>query len=635
MSGSSTWIARLRAVVALLILPVFLFVAACDSGSTTDPDVPDDGSPAALTIVPSDGTPGTLFVIEGLDTSMLDLARLRLRMDDLPGTLSLSSTGQLLGAVPLMAAGADGQSPPVAPVDLLVSIDDVVVGRAEAAFTVQALTPAPGSTATLGDALVMVSGELERIVDALAPEPGVEEQWTLALAGALDTLVHGEQPGSLASAVAALAADDPATLALLDAFIAGSGLLDQTQALLAGLQSVTLPTLGKSTFVADVVLARKMQFYALAQLFGETVVHETAETYANTVGLLSGVIGIGADVPGAAIVSAVVAVADFAVNKVLLGVLPATVTDFTLTLEDRDLRLGEITTARLDLTAVNAPPEVGVQDFVGLTLALLGLGANTQTATFAQILESTAAFYLGLVQQLLASYASAHPELGLDVSVSLVPAMSWSTTIHDPRRVDCVSLAPAVIAGLTDQVNWQAGTTQVGSADIYARTAIGPDALLLDLLPGFSYAGVAFGENVVGTPPITVEVSGDLLIAAEFVSVIEPGAFEPVTVWVHYAVEGFDPIPAGGIQIEAIADGGTVSPSTGTTNGAEAGWPRTTSQQNFDLDDRHFGPGSVSDGDAAAGRSLRNQEPTRPVRAVSRSVATSPRPAKCSPCPAV
>ncbi|MCB1163246.1 hypothetical protein KDL67_11225 [bacterium] len=481
--------------------------------------------------------------------------------------MSLSPSGQLLGAVPFLAAGTDGQSPPGAAQTVTLSAGGAVVGVAEAAFTVTPLAPAPGSTAALGEALADVGVELERIADALAPEPGAEEQWTMAVAGALAELVNGDDPHSLSSAFEDLAASDPAILALLDAYLAGSGILERTEDLLAGLAALAVPIERDTTVIDDVVLARKMQFYVIAKLFGETVVHETAEEYAYTVGLATGLIGIGADVPGAAIVGAVIAVADFAVNKVLLGVLPATVTDFTLTLEDPDLLLGETTDARVDLTAVNAPPGVGIQDFVGLTLNLLGLGASGQTETFAQILESTASFYLATVQQLLSTYSDAHPELGLDISVNLVPPLAWSTTIHDPRLVDCLSYAPAVVDGLDDAVNWRAGTTQLGAGDIYARIAVGSEAQLLDLPPGFEYSGGAFGENVLATETVTVSVTGTLVMELQLDSVIEPGQTKPLTVHAGYAVPGGQPLWSPGLHVDVAAEGGTVDPAEGDTGG--------------------------------------------------------------------
>ena len=554
----------------LIFTALVLFMTpACDSSDPMEPNRPPTGV-AVLTAFPSVGAPGTVFAITGLDLPPAQMAGLTLRLAGQPGTVSLSPTGQLLGAVPFLAAGVDGLTAPVAAQDFELLVDGEIVGLGKAAFTVQALVPAPGSSAALASAFTTLGRELARVGDYLVTEPGVEEQWIQATVGALDELINGDDPRSLASALTELAGESPATLELLDAFVAGSGILARTEALLAGMQAVTPATKNAASETEDVVLARKMQFYVLAKLFGETVIHETVETYSYTVGLATGLIGIGYNLPPAvAVISAVLAVADFAVNKVLLGVLPATITDFSLTLASVDLAFGETTDAALSLTAVNAPPTTGILDFINLMFAAMGLVPNTASfQNFGQVLINANSFYTSLLQQLLSSYAESHPELTLDVSFSLVPALTWTTTIHDPRLAKCLSVAPDLVAGLEDAINWQAGSSQAGSTEIYARTGLGPDALLLYLPPGFTYSGGAFGEEVKQTAATTVHVGGDLVLTLDFVESLAVGGFEPLTVWATYAVPGGEPIIATGIQIDLLVDGGTVSPVSGVTNGA-------------------------------------------------------------------
>lgn len=546
-------------------LSLAVVISGCGSESPTRND--DPAAPPAISVIPAAGPPGTVFAIDGLDLSPAMVAETELRLAGLPGGLLESPTGQLLGAVPLKAAGEDGRTPPAVPQDVELWRNGTLIGRATAAFLVEGLHEAPGASRELAMALSTVGQELSLVAGILAPEPGVEQQWLGSIASALVELIDGDQPGTLASALTTLETDDPATLELLDRYFSGSGILESTRSFLAGLQAITEKS-DRITLTSDVVLARKMQFYVLAKLFGETVVHETAEEYAYTVGLATGLIGIGADVPAAAVVSAVLAVADFAVNKVLLGLLPASVTSFTLTLEDPDLLMGKSTDARVDLTAANAPPGVGIQDFVGLTLNLLGLGAGAQVETFTDVLLGTASFFLATTQQLLSTYSDAHPELGLDVSVQLVPALAWETTIHDPRLVDRKTLTPTVITGLADEVNWRAATNEVGDGHIFAMTAIGPDALLLDVLPGFIYSGGAFGEDVHATQTLEVHVTGALILDLEFDSTIDPGQSKPLTVRAGYAAEGTPPLWSAGLHVEVVAEGGTVSADTGATDGS-------------------------------------------------------------------
>ena len=558
------WRAGWRASLTAMVLLVLVTVAAgCGGDSATGP--PEE--PAELGIRPDAGTPGTVFAITGIVVPAAKVEQTTLIVGGSPSSLTLSPNGQLLGIVPLLAAGTDGGAPPAAPVDVELWQDGVLLARGAGALTVNALAAAPGATADLAAELAALADALRRVSPLLITDPGVEEQWWTAASGALDSLVRGDGPGGLAGAQRELQEQAPATLALLDAYLAGSGVLDRTRMLVAGLRAVAESGPDKTaTLTQDVVLARRMQFYVLAKLFGETVVAETAEEFAYVVGMPAGLIGIGADIPAMAVVGAVLAVADFAVNKILLGLLPAELTELTLTLEDTQLLMGEVTTARVDVLARNAPPGVGIQDFVGLMLNVMGVGAGPQTATFAEILEGTAQFYLSTMQQLLSVYSAAHPELGLDISVALVPALEWTATVHDPRLVTRNSFTPDLIAGQPTEVNWRAATNKTGTGAIYTATANGPEALLLDLAPGFTYLGGAFGESVMASATVEIEVTGTLALEIDLPPTIAPDQLVQLDIRAGFVgTEGTGTVWSPGIALSIAASGGSVGDSAGVT----------------------------------------------------------------------
>jgi len=555
-------LAHLIAVVPIVLLAI---LPACGTDSSTEP--PPAG-PARLTAHPPGGPPGTLVAVETSGVTATDAGELSARFGELDAPVAISASGQLVTVVPLLAAGADGTSPPGAPVGIEIRVGDAVVARTDDAFAVEALPPAPDAAEEMATALAEMTASLRILVDDLEPAPSEAEGIATAVLAACDSLLDGDGE-SLSAAVAALADEHPEMRALLDGFVASSGMLDASRQLADAVAQVTWESRGaearEGVDTSDLELARKMQFHVLLRLFGETVIHETAEEYAFTVGLATGAIGIGTSVPGAAVVSAIVAVADFAVNKILLGLFPSELTGFELTLDDPDLALGETTLARIDVTARNTPPGVGIQDFVGLTLNLLGLGGSSAD-TFAEILENTAAFYLSTVQSGLAAYASAHPELGLDVSFAVVPEMTWEAVVHDPRLVERLTLTPDIIQGLEDAVDWEAGGPNLGEGRIYARVATGDDAMLIDPLPGFEYTGGAFGEGAPATETHPVLVVSDLFLDVDFAATIAEDGFNVLGVTAGYLDVDGDPQGAPGLDVELIVDGGMVEEATGVTD---------------------------------------------------------------------
>jgi len=80
-------------------------------------------------------------------------------------------------------------------------------------------------------------------------------------------------------------------------------------------------------------IACMMQAHALLSMYSEFFVKPTADGYANTVGLVAGLVGVlGKAVPAHAIISSLLTVVDFAISKVSLSLLPSKVDRFDLQL---------------------------------------------------------------------------------------------------------------------------------------------------------------------------------------------------------------------------------------------------------------------------------------------------------------
>ena len=409
------------------------------------------------------------------------------------------SEGGLVAGVPLFLDASKWPAPPPGAVDVLLFRDGVAVALGRGALTVEPWQEAPGSAEHARHALGEIVTSFDRIGAAVATTPGEQQQWLTGLSRALGALVNGSDPRAFAGA---LAAADAAERRLLDAWFVESGMLaalDQyagmvadaasafkhggTTAALSSLRTLAIaaPQAGpalmrmapaSTSFPTDLELSEAMQFYETVKEFGKTFVGDTNTTFGQYVGIAAGLIGLVRAVPAVAVISAVLAVADFAINKLLIALLPANIDRFELTLAEVLLEPGQITDAVLRLEAINDPPPIGVQDVIGALLSVLGVRDAPEIQSLTDALLQTANFMLTTIQNAIGTYANEHPELQLNTSIGAVPAMRWSTTVTNPTLVDRNSDTDAVVRGLPDAVNWQVqtGPDAVGEGLIYATT---------------------------------------------------------------------------------------------------------------------------------------------------------------------
>ena len=253
-----------------------------------------------------------------------------------------------------------------------------------------------------------------------------------------------------------------------------------------------------------------MRFYETAKAFGGTFVGQTNTQFSQYVGIAAGLIGLVRAVPAVAIISAVLAVADFAINKLFIALLPANIDRFELTLAEVLLDPGEITDSVLRIEAVNEPPPIGIQDVIGTLLNVLGVRDVPEIQSLTDALLQTASYMLGLVQNAIGTYANEHPELQLNTSIGSVPAMRWHATITNPGLVDRNSDTDAVIRGLPDRVEWQ--------------TQTGPDAGGDGLIYATTVAN-AFGDDLRNSNKVVVTTQASVVVTVSPSSVsLLPGA---------------------------------------------------------------------------------------------------------------
>lgn len=565
-----------RAILAALALVI---VGACgDDGTRPEPE---EGYPS-VTMVPSEGAPGTIVSIESAVLDGADGEALAVRIDGHLAPLRWMADGRTLTAVPLPAAGPAGDDPPEGDVVVtIVDVDDNIVARSEGAFAVTPIEPAAGATDTLLKALEGLTSSIAASVTLAEPDTTEFDVYGSAVVSALDSLLNGPGEESLASLLQQLDEEDPQTRALLDAVLSASGVVESMGRLAEAFGGMSAP--GQASLApdgllpanielsdSDVDLAARMQFYTVARLVGETVIGETAEEYDATVGFATGILGISTrNIPVAGQIGAALAVIDFVTNKVLLGLYPATLTNFEIVLEHDRLSPGDTTFARLDIEARNDPPETslfGLIDVITASSSLGGRSGDLEVREFREALEKLAGYVQDKIESALQTFITDDLGLNIDPSFSVVPELVWTAVSHDPRLFELQTHTPVIIVPVDDELNWHAAGPVLGEGRIYARTAVGEDAVVIDLPLGFSYEGGAFGESVIGTETRSVYVQGDLVMEIDFTEALEDDDIVPLEVRAGHLGIDDEPIWEPGIDIELIVDGGTVEDETGATD---------------------------------------------------------------------
>lgn len=566
-----------RLAMGLCVAGASLLASACATELSTDPEVQLPG----VKLTPAEAPPGAIVVLESTVLGQ-PRANLAVRIDDHLAPIRWSDDGEALLAVPMLAAGPAGTTPPAGRVAVTIVDDhDEIVARSEGAFTVIAMQPSPGSTDTLLAAFGEISSGIAAFGVGTDADTTEFDVYAGAVLAALDSLLTGPGEESLASRLEELHDSAPETRALLDAVLAQSGLIESTRRwaeAVRGLESVDgasleqrqAPLAAVELTDSDLDLARRMQFHTVTRLIGETVIGETAAEYGASVGAATGILGIAVSgIPVAGQIGAVLTVADFVLNKVVLGLFPSRLTALDLVLEHDRLSPGDTTFARLDIEARNEPPEttlLGLLDFLSATGNLGGNASDLELRQFREALEKLAEYVQDKIEGALIRFAMDDLGLNIDPSFSVVPELVWTSVALNPRLFDLQTHTPDIIVPVDGELNWHAAGPTQGEGRIYARTAIGDDAVLIDLPPGLTYTGGAFGEEVVGTETRSVFVQGDLVLEVDFTDTLQDDDVAALEVRAGHLGVDDEPIWEPGIDIQLLVDGGTVADESGVTD---------------------------------------------------------------------
>jgi hypothetical protein len=157
-----------------------------------------------------------------------------------------------------------------------------------------------------------------------------------------------------------------------------------------------------------------------------------------------------------------------------------------------------------------------------------------------------------------------------------VPPITWTATASDMRLTECVSLAPALLAPMSDQLNWHTDQTLRGEGGVYVRPALGEEARIVPLPPGFTYTGGAFGDNVTNSDTVTLtvdelDVSIEILLGFPDDPFLERQPYMAESYYYHEDVvgnsmqtfEGYDREPESGLPSMNFDD--TCLPTGGMT----------------------------------------------------------------------
>ena len=492
----------------------------------------------ALTAEPGRAQVGTVFGLRAQPRLATAKEPLQLFAAGEPAPVTLAGPSRFTAGVPLFLDRVTRfPAPPAAPVDLVLFSHGVPVAVGRKALTAAPLARAPGSTARARQTLDGIAVALASIGRLAAPEKGAQQQWMTSVTAALSTFLNGNDPRSLKSHLAGV---DPAELGVLDAQIAGSGLLDALRryeklvadlaaSMNGGPQTASVHRASSTSYPTDVQLAREMQLYEIVKLFGDTVIQPTSQTWGLIVGTAVGLaqasvpfgglqIHASAEVQlnGRAVglvqwVGIALSVLDFTVNKIVVGLLPSRITEFQLTLAVTQLSSNETTDALLRVSAVNDPPPIGVQDIIeqllnGLTVvgAVNQSGAAAiQMATIATLVKEAARkkltdaanFIVQTIRSGISAYSNGCPECHLDTTVISMPALAWQANVTDTRLVERRTNNASLIEGRADDVNWKTHQSISGATSVFAHTAFGPEVAFLSVPASFGYTPGAFGVN--------------------------------------------------------------------------------------------------------------------------------------------
>lgn len=248
-------------------------------------------------------------------------------------------------------------------------------------------------------------------------------------------------------------------------------------------------------------IACLMQIQAVLSAFTLEVVKPTADMYANTMGLWAGAAGVaGKAVPVHAIVSSLLTVTGFVMEKVSLSLLPAELTRFELVGHKDLMHVGETAKAVIEVEARNQPQTVTVMDLVDLAKTVVGPAVKFDEA-YKNALVKVFDFTIDIYQAALrgSEYIKPGSTAGMNPGVFTMPPMKWGPAkITSDDLVTLFSYDQQVVVAREKELTWEAkGYGQTG-VRVMVRGAGDRSKVLADhsMCPGCVWNGGAFGHDV-------------------------------------------------------------------------------------------------------------------------------------------
>ncbi len=566
----------------LPILALALFASSCSNNPAGDDPIP--GGPAVLSVAPAHAAPGVTLTISGTTVDTSALASYRLIIGGQQTLLLTDTLGRVFGIAPAFFkdSTATWPSPSVAPLDIELFKDTVLVGRGVGIFTSDSLIQVPGSTLKLVNNTIATVESYKSILAALPTEPGIQEQLTFAMTAALDSLMYGQGDSSLTALLTDMQGNNPEALALLDAIYAADGssarsqeIADAMAAIAASLNSGALRR--GQVIPADVRLAAQMQLSSLLKLFGDSFIHDASSTASNIAFGTSWVTFAGF-IPGAQVISVfssvmstMLSMVDLIFNKIMVASMPTVIDSFTITLAIDTISVGDTTVSSLKVYARNSPPQITLQDLLSQFQGIMGLFTLGASNTLLQQLEGTLNYLLGQLNNALQAYATANPDFSyapIFFDIAGVPVIHWEAEITDPRLLKLNKQTPR-IAVIDSLLEWRS-TGDPGSASVTISPSFSEDATLIPIPSFLGFVGSSFGvlsdssAVVSETQPVTIKQ--ELVLFVDFAPTISQNGANVLGVKAGEIGVTGDTLYRGGLDVTLTVIGGGADPATGTTN---------------------------------------------------------------------
>jgi PKD repeat protein len=514
-----------RLIPAMSSLIMLALLVSCGGGSGGNGgNGGGPTEPGSLTVTPLSGPPGAVLTVSGLDFSAEEPFEVWVGAEQAPARLN--EDGTLAAAIPLFLGDDGWPAAPAEPQIVEVRRGSTVLGRSDVGVTVNDLPRAPGSTQQVQAALADITSAYEALFSLML----VASEDQVPIREGVIAMLRGLISEGEASLQAMLEGTSPflegaeVDTELIDALLASSGALAYFEAYAEALRGVerqafrSLASLYCRGEGEEYDLACQMQIFVVLDDYSRAFVNPTAKTYANTVGLVAGLLAMGTvTVPAAAIVGAILSVADFVMEKVAPALFPSRLTQFKLKMPKTTIEIGETTESEIVVEAANTPPQITYLDIFEQIKTLAGLKNIDFSDKFNEVLKATAEFALDLYLKLVKTYVASHPDAHPWATAGdiRIPAMGWGPVdVKSSDLVTLFSFDETVVQSLEEDLEWQGLKLGEATVRVMPRGPGERSKVLRDhaLCLGCVYSGGAFG-NEMPDSSVTVIV-GEIQVTA-------------------------------------------------------------------------------------------------------------------------